>query len=77
MSILADEMELLPSLEANWHSAAFILLVKLSYLQKQSGHIQTDYWEHSLACAIISQALPEHFLGKHSLQRATALLALV
>lgn len=43
MSILADKMGLLPSLEANWHSAAFILLVKLSYLQKQSGHIQTDY----------------------------------
>lgn len=43
MSILADEMGLLSSLEANWHSATFILLVKLSYLQKQSGHIQADY----------------------------------
>lgn len=42
-SILADEMGLLSSLEANWHSATFILLVKLSYLQKQSGHIQDDY----------------------------------
>lgn len=43
MSILADEMGLLSSLEANWHSATFILLVKLSYLQKQSGHIQAVY----------------------------------
>lgn len=77
MSVLGNEMGQGPfsSLEANWHSATFILLAKLSYLHKQSSRIQAFYWELSLACAI-SWALSEHFLGKHSLQQAKALLGL-
>lgn len=62
MSILANEtgQGAFSSLETNWHSATFILLAKLSYLQKQNGCIQAVYWALSLACAVLP-VLPEHF----------------
>ena len=56
--------ELWSGLEATWHSTTHHYQMKTPCLLKQDGHIQTAFWERSLAQAI-PQTIRGHYLGEY------------